>query len=197
MNKLIFALIGMVVGAAGGYFVAYKRYQKKLAEELEAIKKTQKEVAARAEEKVEVPPEEDGNGKVDVTVEAATEDEDEDYGIYEGDERELELDDARKEFLRELRERYEDTGSPYNITEEEYSTPSYEWEKDVLMIDTSTDRAYLEDGTELDDWHDAIGDRDYGTLDDDRKDEYGHIYVRSPREGKDFEITWSHIELAH
>jgi hypothetical protein len=193
MNRVLIALVSAAAGAAVGYFVARWQFNKKLAEEVEAIKKTHEDLCKRKE----IPPEEDGAGVVDVTKEAEEESEDEDYGDFEGDEREEELLDARKQFMKELHDTYADTGKPYNITEEEYATPNWDYEKDVLMIDEATDRAYLEDGSELDDWHDAIGDLDLGTLDDDKRDEYGHIYVRSPREGKDFQITWSNIELAH
>lgn len=196
MNKVILALVSAAAGAAIGYFVARWQFNKKLAAELEAIKATQREVAEKKKTDI-VKPEEDGNGTVDITKESESESKDEDYGDYDGDEREEELREAQDQFMRELREQFEGTGQPYNITEEEYSTPSPEYEKDVLMIDEATGRAYLEDGSELDDWHDAIGDLDLGTLDDDRRDEYGCIYIRSPREGKDFQITWSQIELAH
>ncbi len=196
MNKVILALVSAAAGGAVGYFVARWQFNKKLAAELEAIRATQREVAEKKKTDI-VKPEEDGNGTVDVTKESESEAKDEDYGDYDGDEREEELREAQDQFMRELREQFEGTGQPYNITEEEYSTPSPEYEKDVLMIDEATGRAYLEDGSELDDWHDAIGDLDLGTLDDDRRDEFGCIYIRSPREGKDFQITWSQIELAH
>lgn len=200
MNKVILSLISAAIGGAVGYFVAYKRYQKKLAAEVEAIKKTQEELTAKKIEeiKADTPAEgEDGDGKIDLVKEVADESEDEDYGDYDSDEREEALRDARKAFIQEMRDTYGANGHPYNIDEETYSTPDPDFEKDVLMIDEDSDRAYTEDGMELDDWHDAIGDLDYGTLDDDKKDEFGRIYVRSPREGKDFEITWSRIELAH
>lgn len=196
MNRVILALVSAAGGATIGYFVARWRFNKKLAAEIEAIRATQREVAEKKKTDA-VKPEEDGNGIVDITKESESESKDEDYGDYDGDEREEELREAQDQFMRELREQFEGTGQPYNITEEEYSTPSPEYEKDVLMIDEATGRAYLEDGSELDDWHDAIGDLDLGTLDDDRRDEYGCIYIRSPREGKDFQITWSQIELAH
>lgn len=196
MNRVILALVSAAGGATIGYFVARWQFNKKLAAEVEAIRATQREVAEKKKTDA-VKPEEDGNGIVDITKESESESRDEDYGDYDGDEREEELREAQDQFMRELREQFEGTGQPYNITEEEYSTPSPEYEKDVLMIDEATGRAYLEDGSELDDWHDAIGDLDLGTLDDDRRDEYGCIYIRSPREGKDFQITWSQIELAH
>lgn len=196
MNRVLIALVSAAAGAAVGYFVARWQFNKKLAAEVEAIRATQREVAEKKKTDA-VKPEEDGNGIVDITKESESESKDEDYGDYDGDEREEELKEAQDQFMRELREQFEGTGQPYNITEEEYSTPSPEYEKDVLMIDEATGRAYLEDGSELDDWHDAIGDLDLGTLDDDRRDEYGCIYIRSPREGKDFQITWSQIELAH
>lgn len=200
MNKVILSLISAAIGGAVGYFVAYKRYQKKLAAEVEAIKKTQEDLAAKKIEeiKADTPAEgEDGDGKIDLVKEVTDESEDEDYGDYDSDEREEALRDARKAFIQEMRDTYGANGHPYNIDEETYSTPDPDFEKDVLMIDEDSDRAYTEDGMELDDWHDAIGDLDYGTLEDDKKDEFGRIYVRSPREGKDFEITWSRIELAH
>lgn len=200
MNKVILSLISAAIGGAVGYFVAYKRYQKKLAAELEAIKKTQEDLTAKKIEEIKAdePTEgEDGDGKIDLVKEVADESEDEDYGDYDSDEREEALRDARKAFIQEMRDTYGANGHPYNIDEETYSTPDPDFEKDVLMIDEDGDRAYTEDGMELDDWHDAIGDLDYGTLEDDKKDEFGRIYVRSPREGKDFEITWSRIELAH
>lgn len=196
MNRVILALVSAAGGATIGYFVARWQFNKKLAAEVEAIRATQREVAEKKKTDA-VKPEEDGNGTVDITKESESESKDEDYGDYDGDEREEELREAQDQFMRELREQFEGTGQPYNITEEEYSTPSPEYEKDVLMIDEATGRAYLEDGSELDDWHDAIGDLDLGTLDDDRRDEFGCIYIRSPREGKDFQITWSQIELAH
>lgn len=200
MNKAILSLISAAIGGAVGYFVAYKRYQKKLAAEVEAIKKTQEDLTAKKIEEIKAdePAEgEDGDGKIDLVKEVADESEDEDYGDYDSDEREEALRDARKAFIQEMRDTYGANGHPYNIDEETYSTPDPDFEKDVLMIDEDSDRAYTEDGMELDDWHDAIGDLDYGTLEDDKKDEFGRIYVRSPREGKDFEITWSRIELAH
>lgn len=200
MNKVILSLISAAIGGAVGYFVAYKRYRKKLAAEVEAIKKTQEDLTAKKIEeiKADTPAEgEDGDGKIDLVKEVADESEDEDYGDYDSDEREEALRDARKAFIQEMRDTYGANGHPYNIDEETYSTPDPDFEKDVLMIDEDSDRAYTEDGMELDDWHDAIGDLDYGTLEDDKKDEFGRIYVRSPREGKDFEITWSRIELAH
>lgn len=200
MNKVILSLISAVIGGAVGYFIAYKRYQKKLAAEVEAIKKTQEDLTAKKIEEIKAdePAEgEDGDGKIDLVKEVADESEDEDYGGYDSDEREEALRDARKAFIQEMRDTYGVNGHPYNIDEETYSTPDPDFEKDVLMIDEDSDRAYTEDGMELDDWHDAIGDLDYGTLEDDKKDEFGRIYVRSPREGKDFEITWSRIELAH
>ena len=200
MNKVILSIISAAIGSAVGYFVAYKRYQKKLAAEVEAIKKTQEDLTAKKIEelKEDEPGEgEDGDGKIDLAKEVADESEDEDYGDYDSDEREEALRDARKAFIQEMRDTYGANGQPYNIDEETYSTPDPDFEKDVLMIDEDTDRAYTEDGMELEDWHDAIGDLDYGTLEDDKKDEFGRIYVRSPREGKDFEITWSRIELAH
>lgn len=200
MNKVILSLISAAIGGAVGYFVAYKRYQKKLAAEVEAIKKTQEDLTAKKIEeiKADTPAEgEDGDGKIDLVKEVADETEDEDYGDYDSDEREEALRDARKAFIQEMRDTYGANGHPYNIDEETYSTPDPDFEKDVLMIDEDSDRAYTEDGMELEDWHDAIGDLDYGTLEDDKKDEFGRIYVRSPREGKDFEITWSRIELAH
>lgn len=200
MNKVILSLISAAIGGAVGYFVAYKRYQKKLAAEVEAIKKTQEDLTAKKIEEIKAdePAEgEDGDGKIDLVKEVADESEDEDYGDYDSDEREEALRDARKAFIQEMRDTYGANGHPYNIDEETYSTPDPDFEKDVLMIDEDSDRAYTEDGMELDDWHDAIGDLDYGTLEDDKKDEFGRIYVRSPREGKDFEITWSRIELAH
>lgn len=196
MNRVLIALVSAAAGAAVGYFVARWQFNKKLNAEIEAIRATQREVAEKKKTDA-VKPEEDGNGIVDITKESESESKDEDYGDYDGDEREEELREAQDQFMRELREQFEGTGQPYNITEEEYSTPSPEYEKDVLMIDEATGRAYLEDGSELDDWHDAIGDLDLGTLDDDRRDEFGCIYIRSPREGKDFQITWSQIELAH
>ena len=200
MNKVILSLISAAIGGAVGYFVAYKRYRKKLAAEVEAIKKTQEDLTAKKIEEIKAdePTEgEDGDGKIDLVKEVADESEDEDYGDYDSDEREEALRDARKAFIQEMRDTYGANGHPYNIDEETYSTPDPDFEKDVLMIDEDSDRAYTEDGMELDDWHDAIGDLDYGTLEDDKKDEFGRIYVRSPREGKDFEITWSRIELAH
>lgn len=200
MNKVILSLISAAIGGAVGYFVAYKRYQKKLAAEVEAIKKTQEELTAKKIEEIKADTSaegEDGDGKIDLVKEVADESEDEDYGDYDSDEREEALRDARKAFIQEMRDTYGANGHPYNIDEETYSTPDPDFEKDVLMIDEDSDRAYTEDGMELDDWHDAIGDLDYGTLEDDKKDEFGRIYVRSPREGKDFEITWSRIELAH
>lgn len=200
MNKVILSLISAAIGGAVGYFVAYKRYQKKLAAEVEAIKKTQEDLTAKKIEEIksDTPAEgEDGDGKIDLVKEVTDESEDEDYGDYDSDEREEALRDARKAFIQEMRDTYGANGHPYNIDEETYSTPDPDFEKDVLMIDEDSDRAYTEDGMELDDWHDAIGDLDYGTLEDDKKDEFGRIYVRSPREGKDFEITWSRIELAH
>lgn len=200
MNKVILSLISAAIGGAVGYFVAYKRYQKKLAAEVEAIKKTQEDLTAKKIEEIKAdePTEgEDGDDKIDLVKEVADESEDEDYGGYDSDEREEALRDARKAFIQEMRDTYGANGHPYNIDEETYSTPDPDFEKDVLMIDEDSDRAYTEDGMELDDWHDAIGDLDYGTLEDDKKDEFGRIYVRSPREGKDFEITWSRIELAH
>lgn len=200
MNKVILSLISAAIGGAVGYFVAYKRYQKKLAAEVKAIKKTQEDLTAKKIEEIKAdePTEgEDGDGKIDLVKEVADESEDEDYGDYDSDEREEALRDARKAFIQEMRDTYGANGHPYNIDEETYSTPDPDFEKDVLMIDEDADRAYTEDGMELPDWHDAIGDLDYGTLEDDKKDEFGRIYVRSPREGKDFEITWSRIELAH
>lgn len=200
MNKVILSLISAAIGSAVGYFVAYKRYKKKLAAEVEAIKKTQEDLTAKKIEEIKVdkPGEgEDGDGKIDLAKEVSDESEDEDYGDYDSDEREEALKDARKAFIQEMRDTYGANGHPYNIDEETYSTPDPDFEKDVLIIDEDSDRAYTEDGMELDDWHDAIGDLDYGTLEDDKKDEFGRIYVRSPREGKDFEITWSRIELAH
>lgn len=198
MNKVILSLISAAIGSAVGYFVAYKRYQKKLAAEVEAIKKTQEDLAAKKIEeiKADTPAEgEDGDGKIDLVKEVADESEDEDYSDYDSDEREEALRDARKAFIQEMRDTYGANGHPYNIDEETYSTPDPDFEKDVLMIDEDSDRAYTEDGMELDDWHDAIGDLDYGTLEEDKKDEFGRIYVRSPREGKDFEIAWSRKEL--
>jgi hypothetical protein len=198
MNKVILSLISAAIGGAVGYFVAYKRYKKKLAAEVEAIKKTQEDLTAKKIEEIKAdePGEgEDGDGKIDIVKEVADESEDEDYGDYDSDEREEALRDARKAFIQEMRDTYGANGHPYNIDEETYSTPDPDFEKDVLMIDEDSDRAYTEDGMELDDWHDAIGDLDYGTLEDDKKDEFGRIYVRSPREGKDFEITWSRKEL--
>ena len=200
MNKVILSLISAAIGSAVGYFVAYKRYRKKLAAEVTAIKKTQEDLTAKKIEEIksDTPAEgEDGDGKIDLVKEVADESEDEDYGDYDSDDREEALRDARKAFIQEMRDTYGANGHPYNIDEETYSTPDPDFEKDVLMIDEDSDRAYTEDGMELDDWHDAIGDLDYGTLEDDKKDEFGRIYVRSPREGKDFEITWSRIELAH
>ena len=200
MNKVILSLISAAIGGAVGYLVAYKRYRKKLAAEVEAIKKTQEDLTAKKIEEIKAdePTEgEDEDGKIDLVKEVSDESEDEDYGDYDSDEREEALRDARKAFIQEMRDTYGANGHPYNIDEETYSTPDPDFEKDVLMIDEDADRAYTEDGMELDDWHDAIGDLDYGTLEDDKKDEFGRIYVRSPREGKDFEITWSRIELAH
>lgn len=201
MNKVVLSLISATIGGAVGYFVAYKRYKKKLAAQIEAIKKTQEDLTAKKIEEIKAAesdedPSNDGNGTIDVIKEADEESEDEDYGSdYEDDCREEMLKDARKAFIQEMRDTYGANGHPYNIDEETYSTPDPDFEKDVLMIDEDTDRAYTEDGMELDDWHDAIGDLDYGTLEDDKKDEFGRIYVRSPREGKDFEITWSRKEL--
>ena len=152
MNKVILSLISAAIGSAAGYFIAYKRYQKKLAAEVEAIKKTQEDLTAKKIEelKEDEPAEgEDGDGKIDRVKEVADESEDEGYGDYDSDEREEALKDARKAFIQEMRDTYGANGQPYNIDEETYSTPDPDFEKDVLMIDEDTDFTMREGGRDI------------------------------------------------
>ena len=213
MNKLIFALIGAAIGGVTGFFVgkvsSKKRYEKELKEREESIKSTYdallEKAKKEAEEKIseleaskEPDDDDEGNGKVDVIKASYEESEDEDYGRYgtEYDDYEKELRDARAEFLREVEEEYGSRGEPYNISEDVYNEPFPGFGKGTIMIDESIDKAYDQDGIEVEDWHVVVGDS-YGTLDKDRQDEYGRIFIRCPRVAMDYEVTWSSIELAH
>ena len=213
MNKMIFALIGAAIGGVTGFIVgkatSKKRYEKELKEREEAIKSTYdallEKAKKEAEEKIseledkteETDAEDsDGNGKVDVIKASYEESEDEDYGYADFDDYEKELRDARAEFLKEVEQEYGERGEPYNISEEVYNEPFPGFGKGTIMIDETYDKAYDQDGIEVEDWHVVVGDS-YGNLDDDRQDEYGRIFIRCPRVAMDYEVTWSRIELAH
>lgn len=214
MHKIIFALAGaaagLLVGSVVGYKVAGKKYSKKLDAEIKSIKgtceclvdKTKKEYDKKvealektAETSEKKTPADDGADD-DEEDDMPEDDEDSDYGDFEGDEYERELREARDEFLREVQEEYGERGEAYNISEDIYNEPFPGFGKGTIMIDEDIDKAFDQDGDEIEDWHVVIGD-DHGTLDEDRKDEYGRIFIRCPRTSMDYEVTWSYQELAH
>lgn len=200
MKNVISLIIGIAIGATAGYFVAKKQYEKKLGKEIDSIKKTQddltrKEVETAVEEALkeqeENDPDANGNGHIDLEKACAEEDEDEDYG-EEFDDYRAEREEARQQFLEELDELCRDVDVPYNITEAQYNKPYEGYEKGGIIIDQETDRAYDEEtGEEIDFYHDIIGDLDYGTLDEERRDEYGHFYIRCPKVWTDYKVIWS------
>lgn len=214
MHKVIFALAGaaagLLVGTIVGYKVAGKKYGKKLDNEIKSIKgtceclvdKTKREYDKKVEELEKAAetsekktPADDGADD-DEDEDLPDDDEDTDYGCFDGDEYERELKEARDEFLREVQEEYGTRGEAYNISEDVYNEPFPGFGKGTIMIDEDEDRAYDQDGDEIADWRIVIGD-DHGTIDNDKKDEYGRIFVRCPRTSMDYEVTWSSIELAH
>lgn len=203
MNKsIIFGIVGAIAGSVAGFFAAKAHYKKKFDAELEAIRTTHAEINAsknKMETETKGDNEEHSNESIVYNL-AEEEDDSEDDSdeSYEYDEYDLdedrELEDARIQFRREVEE-YIGTSRPYNITEDEFNTPYEGYNKVMMVINEDVDRAYDADtGEEIDDWHDIIGDKTYGTLNPERKDDFGSIYVRSENQGTDYQVTYSRFD---
>lgn len=192
MNKsIIFGIGGAIVGGVVGFFAAKVHYKKKFEEELNSIRATHNELKAaketpKEESAKEVPTEPTSD---EVVYNLSEEETDEDYEFDED-----ELADARVQFAREAEE-YMGTGRPYNITEDEFSTPYQGYNKVTMVINEDVDRAYDADtGEEIEDWHDIIGDQTYDTLNPEHEDDFGAIYVRSENQGTDYHVTYSRFD---
>lgn len=220
MNKVILGFLsGALVGSIVTYFVVKKKFDKSLSDKIKAIAETNEAVRDlrnkkggpdKTDEEVEDTDEdEDINGHVDISklseeeiangeaedywdeLEHITDDEDED-GLYEDDE-EQELRLAREAFAKEIEE-YVGSGRPYNITAEMYDEPYEGFAKSSCVINEDEDRAYDGNtGEEIEDWREVIG-VDFGTIDDNKKDDSGRIFVRSERNATDYEITYSQFD---
>lgn len=203
MNKsIIFGIVGAIAGGVAGFFAAKAHYKKKFDAELEAIRTTHEEINS-SKNKMETETKGDKNSvyhQISIKSNDSYEDDDdsedesdEDYDEYDLDD-DRELEDARIQFEREVEE-YVGTGRPYNITEDEFNTPYEGYNKVVMVINEDVDRAYDADtGEEIDDWHDIIGDKTYDTLNPERKDDFGSIYVRSENQGTDYQVTYSRFD---
>lgn len=183
---------------------------KELAKRVSDKIKTEIDETEAAEENTEPASKEEDGSESNDTDESADEDEDEDwlrepeihitrdpFDVEDDDwltEEEKELIEAEREFQKEIEE-YIGTRIPYNITKHMYDTPYNYFTKSILVINEKEDRAYdANTGEELEDWHEVIGDRDYGTLDEDKKDEFGVIYIRCENISTDYEITYSKFD---
>lgn len=220
MNKAILGFLsGALIGSIATYFVVKKKFDKALSDKIKSIAETneavrelknKKEKHDKKDKESETTDEdEDINGHVNIlklSEEEIAKDEAEDYwdelehiaddededGFYEDDEeRELRL--AREAFAKEIEE-YVGSGRPYNITAEMYDEPYEGFGKSSCVINEDEDRAYDGNtGEEIEDWREVIG-VDFGTIDDDKKDDSGRIFVRSERNATDYEITYSQFD---
>lgn len=213
MKKMILAFIlGTTLGYGASYLYLKRKFKNELDEKVKSIADTNealKEIKAKKEEVLEpeTKPEEnasndDENGHVDVLKlseeeikngEASVDDSYEDDDAWGDDyltEDEREAERARLEYMKEIEE-YIGGDIPYNITEDMYNEPYNGFNKTICMINLKDDKAYdANTGEEIEDYHTYIGDRDYGTCDDSRKDKNGRIFVRSELMSTDFEISY-------
>lgn len=198
MKYVISAALGAILGAAVGYFVAGAKYKKKLEKELNAIRDTQQELAARKEAKEEPASETAEEPKTEETSSAAivkelsdeeSDDDDDGYDYFDSDE----LRRAQAEFDKEVSDYFRGNGNAYVISKAEYDRAFPGHGKSVLVIHENDDRAYdANTGEEVVDWREAVA-YDEGTLDEENADpETGKIYIRSEREAMDYEISYSH-----
>lgn len=212
---IISGVIGLLAGALGGYFVAKRRFDKELEKEIKAIKETNEALQKKREEKkaeeesktIETEEEpEDLTQHPDVDALAAEEGYDENYSyVDEPDEdgyyinphngepeteaeREARLyeEECRKEIEQYISEGHD----AYNITEEMYNEPFEGYKKGIVMINEELDEAYDSDtGERIEDWHVALG-TDWGTLDTEREDHNGRIFIRCERLATDYEVDY-------
>lgn len=198
MKYVISAALGAILGAAVGYFVANSKYKKKLEKELNAIRDTQQELAARKEAKEEPASETAEEPKTEETSSAAivkelsdeeSDDDDDGYDYFDSDE----LRKAQEEFDKEVSDYFRGNGNAYVISKAEYDRAFPGHGKSVLVIHENDDRAYdANTGEEVVDWREAVA-YDEGTLDEENADpETGKFYIRSEREAMDYEISYSH-----
>lgn len=201
MKGLVCGFIGLVIGAAGGYFVARFQYKKKLQEEIQKIEETQKELYSKKVHEAGLDKDEDEdeelyghpdiytlaeeeikNGEAEPTdIRYAEDEEDEDDWIDEEDQRRMEFE---KKF-----EPYVGTSIPYPITQDQYEDDKFN-SKMKLIYYPEEDKAYDDfDNQEYETFHTEIGDEEYNTLSDENCfDCPGVWYIRNDSEGIDYMV---------
>lgn len=197
MKQIIGIAVGVAAGMAIGYLAASVAYKKKMTRELDAIRNTQQEIAARKQEAIaetstaaEEPKTEEKSSAIvvkELSDEESDDDDDDEYDYFDSDE----LAEAKKEFEREVRA-YMGNHDAYVISKAEYDEPFPGHGKSIIVIHENEDRAYdANTGEEIEDWREAVA-YDEGTLDEDNADpETGKIYIRSERMSMDYEVTYA------
>lgn len=196
MKQIIGIAVGVAAGMAVGYLAASVAYKKKMARELDAIRNTQQEIAARKQEAIaetstaaEEPKTEEKSSAIVVKElsDEESDDDDDEYDYFDSDE----LAEAKKEFEREVRA-YMGNSDAYVISKAEYDEPFPGHGKSIIVIHENEDRAYdANTGEEIEDWREAVA-YDEGTLDEGNADpETGKIYIRSERMSMDYEVTYA------
>lgn len=120
---------------------------------------------------------------------------DEFYEDYYGDDEETII--AMQEFQREIAE-YAGTGQSYNITGPMYDRKDDGYKKRVMIIDDTGeyDRAFDADtGEEIKNWADLTMAEDHDTINENKCDEFGRLFVRCEAEKTDFEIKFARWEV--
>lgn len=215
MKVIIGGLVGLAIGAIGGYFVAKRKFNKELEARIKAIADTkedlkkireeakkQEETTEDREEPTDIPNEGITASVLDKLCEGEedveTDDTVQSYNPEEIDpyELELETEDEREARLyeaqcrREVEQYISEGHDAYNITEEMYNEPFEGYKKGICMINEEADEAYDADtGEIIEDWHVALG-TDWGTIDEERADHNGRIFVRCERLATDYEIDY-------
>lgn len=204
MHKAIIGLIGFAIGSVAGYFVAKRKFDKKLASVTESMERTYQAMKERDKKKADEEKQEAvEKAKVETKQQVREEDNSVDViRLAEAEERELnefwetistdpEFNDDWKKYFESIEDYLVSTAvavPPYNITEEMFADISNHFNKVHIVLDKSTEfesARNADTGEEIFEFHDSIGDIEHDTLNPKRKIG-GYWYVRNPYEDTDY-----------
>lgn len=205
MKSIICGLLGLTLGGAIGYFVAYRQFKKKLAEEVAKVEQTQKDIYDKKLKDAEEEFNDDYDDSAIDSDKVVWDNAEEEGGTYEPPKEDDDTDDtdedeeawidyderARQEFYKKF-EGYIGTGIPYPITQDDYEDRDNEvlHTKIELVYYPDEDKAFCKfDNEEYESFHVDIGDEEYDTLNEANCfDCPGVWYIRNDGEGIDYQV---------
>lgn len=204
MKSIICGLLGLTLGGAVGYFVAYRRFKKKLAEEIAKVEQTQKDIYDKKLKDQEEEFNDDYDDSAIDSDKVVWDNAEAEGSTYEPPKEDDDTDDiddeetwidyeerARQEFYKKI-EGYIGTGIPYPITQDDYEDRDNEvlHTKIELVYYPDEDKAYCKfDNEEYESFHVDIGDEEYDTLNEANCfDCPGVWYIRNDGEGIDYQV---------